>query len=452
VPLLQVSPAGQGDNKATFLAEFRALRERADLEYDELAARAHYPTDVLRNAEAGPGLPGLPVLAAYVRACGGDVAEWEERWRRLESPASGASGLPTRPAGATPAAVAGARASVSVTAADAHDPERIRAALRADQEREEQASRSSLTRADRRLSASAADPRRTTSGPATMIANGSHHKKPWPDGFDSSAAATVASGPAAPGSAVPGSGAEAPALETPVASAGSPSTEPVASAPAEEEFDAFRATRRWQPSSAAESWQAFDTGAASRPDTAWSTDTASRPDTAWSADKASRSDAAWSADTASRPEAASRPDTSWPADTDSRADTTAGSVWSPSASESSTWETARWRGASGTEQAADAGAGFTRSPIEAARTGSETPRAETKATRAEQSTRASTQRTSTQRSSAQESSAQGSGTQGSSTQGSGERRPSAQRSNHPVMLAVLVVLVLIGCIAVLVFT
>jgi hypothetical protein len=28
-------------------------------------------------------LPTLPVLIAYVNACGGDVAEWEERWGRL---------------------------------------------------------------------------------------------------------------------------------------------------------------------------------------------------------------------------------------------------------------------------------------------------------------------------------------------------------------------------------
>jgi hypothetical protein len=148
VPLLQVSPASQGDDRAAFLAEFRTLRDRAALDYEELAARAHYPTEVLREAEIGPGLPGLPVLAAYVRACGADVIEWEERWRRLASSTGNDAGLPVRPAGASPAAVAGARAGITITPAEAHDSERIRAALRAHREREEHASRDGLTYLD----------------------------------------------------------------------------------------------------------------------------------------------------------------------------------------------------------------------------------------------------------------------------------------------------------------
>jgi len=40
-------------------------------------------------------LPTLPVLIAYVNACGGDVAEWEERWGRLtRSAKKGAVALP----------------------------------------------------------------------------------------------------------------------------------------------------------------------------------------------------------------------------------------------------------------------------------------------------------------------------------------------------------------------
>jgi hypothetical protein len=123
--------AGEGDEKQRFLADLRALRDRAALEFDELASRAHYPSDVLKEAENGPTLPTLPVLAAYVRACDGDVPEWEERWRRLGFDSRGDAGLPVRAAGASPAAVAGARAAVSVAAPDAYDPERIRAALRA---------------------------------------------------------------------------------------------------------------------------------------------------------------------------------------------------------------------------------------------------------------------------------------------------------------------------------
>ena len=122
--------AGQGDDQERFLADLRALRDTAAIGFDELAARAHYPSNILKEAENGPGLPGLPILAAYVRACDADVPEWEERWRRLAYEAETDPGLPVRTAGASPAAVAGARAGVSVAPPDAYDPERIRAALR----------------------------------------------------------------------------------------------------------------------------------------------------------------------------------------------------------------------------------------------------------------------------------------------------------------------------------
>ena len=128
--------AGAGDDQARFLADLRALRDLAAIGYDELSARAHYPSDVLKEAENGPVLPGLPVLTAYVRACEGDVLDWEERWRHLaEVPAD--PDLPVRPAGASPAAAAGARAGVSVAPPEVYDPERIRAALRGSQGRSE---------------------------------------------------------------------------------------------------------------------------------------------------------------------------------------------------------------------------------------------------------------------------------------------------------------------------
>jgi hypothetical protein len=49
-------------------------------------------------AEAGPDLPSLPVLQAYVRGCGAGEAEWEDRWRRLNAAdgTDGTSELPTR--------------------------------------------------------------------------------------------------------------------------------------------------------------------------------------------------------------------------------------------------------------------------------------------------------------------------------------------------------------------
>ena len=100
----------------------------AGLGLAELAARAHYPYDVLQSAEAGPGLPDLPVLSAYVSGCGGTIAEWEERWRSLtRSPASPL--LPTRAVGCSDAATAGARIGTAAATPDGHDPARIMAAL-----------------------------------------------------------------------------------------------------------------------------------------------------------------------------------------------------------------------------------------------------------------------------------------------------------------------------------
>jgi hypothetical protein len=133
--------AGSGDDQARFLADLRALRDSVAIGYDELSARAHYPSDVLKEAENGPSLPGLPILSAYVRACEGDVLDWEERWRRLNSEVPDDPDLPVRPAGASAAAVAGARAGVGVAPPDVYDPERIRAALRGDPGRSEQSSR-----------------------------------------------------------------------------------------------------------------------------------------------------------------------------------------------------------------------------------------------------------------------------------------------------------------------
>lgn len=69
-----------------FLSDLRALRTQAGLDHGQLAARAHFPRDVIAAAEAGPRLPALPVLAAYVRGCGGtgdEILAWEDRWRTV---------------------------------------------------------------------------------------------------------------------------------------------------------------------------------------------------------------------------------------------------------------------------------------------------------------------------------------------------------------------------------
>ena len=127
--LREVVPSGvPDDDPARFLRELRQLRNGAGLEHVELAARAHYPCDAILAAEAGPALPDLPVLSAYVRGCGGTVTDWEERWRTLtRSPAL--TLLPTRDAGGSDAAAAGARIGSVSLAADAHDPAIIMAAL-----------------------------------------------------------------------------------------------------------------------------------------------------------------------------------------------------------------------------------------------------------------------------------------------------------------------------------
>nr|WP_225955260.1 hypothetical protein [Kibdelosporangium phytohabitans] len=63
-------------------ADLRKLRAQAGTpSYRELARRAHYSTAALSEAAGGRKLPSLQVAMAYVRACGGDVEVWEQRWR-----------------------------------------------------------------------------------------------------------------------------------------------------------------------------------------------------------------------------------------------------------------------------------------------------------------------------------------------------------------------------------
>ncbi|WP_406430589.1 hypothetical protein OHB00_02050 [Streptomyces sp. NBC_00631] len=46
-----------------------------------MAQRTGQGASTLSQAAGGERLPTLPVVLAYVRACGGDAEEWEERWR-----------------------------------------------------------------------------------------------------------------------------------------------------------------------------------------------------------------------------------------------------------------------------------------------------------------------------------------------------------------------------------
>jgi len=70
----------------SFACDLRALRAAAgNVPYRVLAKQAHYSIASLSQAAAGRSLPSLAVTLAFVRACGGDVAEWERRWRAVSA-------------------------------------------------------------------------------------------------------------------------------------------------------------------------------------------------------------------------------------------------------------------------------------------------------------------------------------------------------------------------------
>ena len=71
------------DGLESFARDLRALRAKAELEYPEMAETSHYTMKTLASAAGGLRLPTLPVAVAFVQACGGSVAEWEERWQKL---------------------------------------------------------------------------------------------------------------------------------------------------------------------------------------------------------------------------------------------------------------------------------------------------------------------------------------------------------------------------------
>ena len=71
------------DDLEAFARDLRALRATADLDYPEMAETSHFEMKTLAAAAGGLRLPTLPVAVAFVRACGGNVAEWEDRWQKL---------------------------------------------------------------------------------------------------------------------------------------------------------------------------------------------------------------------------------------------------------------------------------------------------------------------------------------------------------------------------------
>ncbi|MFI9255513.1 hypothetical protein [Streptomyces sp. NPDC053069] len=66
-----------------FAFELRKLRTEAGaIAYRVLAERAGYSITTLSQAAGGERLPTLPVVLAYARACGGNLSEWEARWKQ----------------------------------------------------------------------------------------------------------------------------------------------------------------------------------------------------------------------------------------------------------------------------------------------------------------------------------------------------------------------------------
>ncbi|MGM1061935.1 helix-turn-helix domain-containing protein [Saccharothrix sp. Mg75] len=78
-------PLDAGDDELLrFAADLRRLRaEAGGPPYRELGRRVHFSAAALCDAAGGRRLPSLAVTTAYVRACGGPVAEWERRWHDL---------------------------------------------------------------------------------------------------------------------------------------------------------------------------------------------------------------------------------------------------------------------------------------------------------------------------------------------------------------------------------
>ncbi|MGW1878592.1 nSTAND1 domain-containing NTPase [Streptomyces sp. NPDC001975] len=73
-----------------FAFELRKPRDEAGTPtYRAMGLRAGYSGPTLSAAAAGARLPTLPVVTAYVVACGGDPEEWERRWRTAAAEAAG---------------------------------------------------------------------------------------------------------------------------------------------------------------------------------------------------------------------------------------------------------------------------------------------------------------------------------------------------------------------------
>ncbi|MCF3131972.1 nSTAND1 domain-containing NTPase, partial [Streptomyces olivochromogenes] len=74
---------------ARFAFELRKFRaEAGSPTYRVMAQRTGHGASTLSQAAGGERLPTLPVVLAYVQACGGDQEKWEARWREVSAEAA----------------------------------------------------------------------------------------------------------------------------------------------------------------------------------------------------------------------------------------------------------------------------------------------------------------------------------------------------------------------------
>ncbi|KZM72004.1 hypothetical protein [Nocardia terpenica] len=77
---------------ARFAIDLRQLRKQAGSPpYRQLARDAMFSPSALADAASGRKLPSLAITLAYVRACGGDTAQWEARWHEVAAESTDAA-------------------------------------------------------------------------------------------------------------------------------------------------------------------------------------------------------------------------------------------------------------------------------------------------------------------------------------------------------------------------
>ncbi|WP_327350514.1 nSTAND1 domain-containing NTPase [Streptomyces sp. NBC_01304] len=79
-PETEIDPARGPVQQLAF--ELRKLRQEAGgITYRQMVRQVGFSVSTLSRAAGGEQLPLLPVVLAYVTACGGDAADWQERWQ-----------------------------------------------------------------------------------------------------------------------------------------------------------------------------------------------------------------------------------------------------------------------------------------------------------------------------------------------------------------------------------